>query len=163
MKNFTKRIATALLTGLMVMTMAIGSISINASAAWTWRKGGFSGGTAWSTWQYIKPQVKAGRWGYSPKYSNATVYFYSYKGNGKAATGNTMYVQVYHNRYGNCVYDYSIRNTGSIKLSYRTSAWDRADWAQLHNEYKIHIRRRASWIDETWWAMKVDGNRAFWV
>ena len=118
-----------------------------SAASYNWRKGGFSGGTCWSTYQYLNS--------YSSK--NPTVYFYSYKGNGKSATGTTMYVQIYNTQTGNCVYNYSMKNGGKVTLK------NNKKQTAVYTKYKIRIKRYSRYTNAEWWGMKVNSNYGYWT
>lgn len=165
MATLKKRLTASLLACVTMASVMVGGVSMNANAANTWRKGGFSGGTSWSTWQYVKPRLYRTTFTNPIKYransSSATVYFYAYKGNGSRSYGTPMYVEAYRAWTGDCMYRYSMADGGKITFTfdktYYTDSWS----PTYYNQCKIRIRRLYSNTNVEWWALKVNSNRAY--
>lgn len=133
--NVKKKLVSMLLAAVTTCSMAV--IPMSSNAAYEWRKGGFSGGTCWTTTQTY----------YAYK-NNPTINFYSYYGNGKKSSGNTMQVEVVNANTGHIIArSQNVSSGGSVKLTgYAT-------------KYRIRIRRK--WGNKnagnsTWWAMRTN-------
>lgn len=134
--NIKKKLAAIIMAA--VTTCSVAAVPMSADAAsYDWRKGGFSGGTCWTTTQV-----------YHAYKSNPTVNFYSYYGNGKKSTGKTMQVEVINANTGYKIYNATtVSSGGSLKLKGNAT------------KYRIRIRRtpgNKNAGNSTWWAMRTN-------
>jgi len=131
--NIKKKIIALILTATTACSIAM---PINADAAsYSWRKGGFSGGTCWTTTQVY----------YAYK-SKPSVTFYSYYGNGKKSSGQTMQVELINANTG-----YKLESSYNVRSGWSYSFKGNA------TKYLIRIRRKSrnsNASNSTWWAMR---------
>lgn len=134
--NIKKKIAAVILAATTLCSVAALPISANA-ASYEWRKGGFSGGTCWTTSQYFRREKR-----------NPRINFYSYDGSGRKVTGQTMQIEVYNCDTG---YTYEWHKNMSCNGSYKLEG----------NASKYRIRIRRIWNRKggscKWWAMRSNG------
>ncbi len=153
-------------TVLLLAVMAVIALfPVTASASTNWRKGGFSGGTAWSSWQYVTAEEKLDLFmlpakHYFPK--NPTLYIYCYKSDGKKYTAkDSMKIEIYSTRTGKSVYSGIIKSGQKIKLKAYKGNLDAGYWGEeglkqlrKDNTWKIRIRRYTKDKPIKWWAIK---------
>lgn len=132
--NIKKKLAAIIMAAVTTCSVAAVPMSSNA-ANYSWRKGGFSGGTCWTTTQT-----------YCAYKSRPVITFYSYYGNGKQSSGNTMQVELINANTGYRIESaYTVRSGSSYYLKGNAT------------KYRIRIRRTArnsNAGNSTWWAMR---------
>lgn len=136
--NIKKKLTALLLAATTVCSVTAMPMSANA-ANYSWRKGGFSGGTCWTTTQVY----------YAYK-SRPSITFYSYYGNGKQSSGQTMQIELINANTG-----YKIESAYNVRSGWSYSLQGNA------TKYYIRIRRKAGNSNagnSTWWAMRSKTN-----
>ena len=128
-----KKLVAMLLAATTLVSTAL-PVTANA-ASYNWRKGGFSGGTSWTTTQV-----------YNAYNSYPAVTFYSYYENGKKSNGNTMQVQLIN------------ANTGAVlESAYNVRSGWTYNFKGHATRYYIKIRRKANnsnAANSAYWAMR---------
>ena len=163
MRKYMKKIRKALVMLAVITVIAMFPVTANAST--NWKKGGFSGGAAWSSWHYVTAEEKLDFFMLPAKHyfaKNPTLYVYCYKSNGKKYKAkNSMKIEIYSTRTKKCVYSGTIKCGQKIKLK----AWngplgagyfgsDGLKQLRKDNTWKIRIRSSGKSTPIEWWAIK---------